>query len=119
MEGGAVSGGRAPKLKGDRAERLVVQLYQAAGFAAERTLKPGAGPGRKASTYDVTVPFLQLDRKVEVKCGAARYGTVYRQLGDNFALVVKADRKPPLIVIRLADAIDVAAVAEKAKEGDA
>jgi hypothetical protein len=45
--------------------------------------------------------------------------TVYRQLGDNFALVVKADRKPPLIVIRLADAIDVAAVAEKAKEGDA
>jgi hypothetical protein len=119
MEGGAVSGGRAPKLKGDRAERLVVQLYQAAGFAAERTLKPGAAPGRKASTYDVTVPFLQLDRKVEVKCGAARYGTVYRQLGDNFALVVKADRKPPLIVIRLADVIDVAAVAEKAKEGDA
>ena len=116
MEGGTVSGGRAPNLKGDRAERLVVQLYQAAGFAAERTLKPGAGPGRKASTYDVTVPFLQLDRKVEVKCGAA---TVYRQLGDNFALVVKADRKPPLIVIRLADAIDVAAVAEKAKEGDA
>jgi hypothetical protein len=41
--------------------------------------------------------------------------TVYRQLGDNFALVVKADRRPPLI----ADAIDVAAVAEKAKESDA
>lgn len=112
-------GGRAPKAKGDRAERLVVSLYQAKGIAAERTLRPGATPGRKAPTFDVTVPFNGIDRQVEVKCGAGRYSTVYRHLGSNYALVVKADRQPPLLVLRLDDAIDVALLAEKNRGGAA
>jgi hypothetical protein len=109
-----MSGGRGPRQKGDRAERLVVSLLQAAGFAAERTLKAGATRGR-GGTYDVTTPLLGADRKIEVKCGAGRYGTVYAHLGANFALVVKADRKDPLLVLRLSDAIDIAALAEKSK----
>src|SRR5262249_326740 len=105
--------------KGDRVERAVVSLYQAAGFAAERTLKAGATPGRKLNTYDVTVPFNGIDRRIEVKCRAAGFSQVYRWLIDagNFGLVVKADRKEPLLVIRLQDAIDIAVIAEKAKGG--
>jgi Holliday junction resolvase len=112
-------GGRAPKQKGDRAERLVVSLYQAAGFAAERTLKAGATPGRTLNTHDVTVPLNGIDRRIEVKCRAAGFSQVYRWLIDagNFGLVVKADRREPLIVLRLQDAIDIAIVAENAKGG--
>jgi Holliday junction resolvase len=113
-----MSGGRAPKRKGDRAERGAVAAMQAHGFAAERTLRPGATPGRKAPTYDITMPLLGVDRRVEVKTRASGFTRIYEWLGENFALVVRADRKEPLLVMRLSDALEIAKVAE-GKKGDA
>jgi Holliday junction resolvase len=107
-----VSGGRAPKQKGDRAERLAVDLMREAGFAAERSLRPGATPGRKAPTYDISAPLLGVDRRIECKARTDGFARLYAWLSENYALVVKADRKEPLVVLRLKDALEVAKVAK-------
>jgi Holliday junction resolvase len=110
-----MSGGRAPKQKGDRAERATVALMQTAGFAAERSLRPGATPGRKAPTYDISMPLLGSDRRVEVKSRSDGFSRLYAWLEGNYALVVKADRKEQLVVLRLRDALEVARAAESRK----
>jgi Holliday junction resolvase len=110
-----MSGGRAPKQKGDRAERQIVGLMLTAGFSAERSLRPGATPGRKATTYDISMPLLSVDRRVEVKSRSDGFSRLYAWLEGNYALIVKADRKEPLVVMRLRDAMEVAQAAESRK----
>jgi hypothetical protein len=61
-------GGRRSRDKGNRAERALVHLLQAAGFAAERIPLSGSAGGR--FTGDITVPLLGLDRRVEVSAAA-------------------------------------------------
>jgi hypothetical protein len=110
-----VRGGRPPKLKGDRAERGVVAAMPDAGFAAERTLRPGATPDRKAATHDISMPLLGADRKIEVKCRADGFAQIYNWLSNNFALVIKRDRDEQLVVLRLSDALEVARIAESTR----
>jgi Holliday junction resolvase len=59
-----VSGGKASREKGNRAERALVAVLRAAGFAAERVPLSGAAGGRYCG--DVSVPLLGVDRTVEV-----------------------------------------------------
>lgn len=91
----------------------MVHIFQKHGFAAERVPLSGMAHGRFGG--DISVPFLGIDRRVEVKVRAKGYATVYDQLGDNFALIVKADRRPALLVIPLEDAAAIAAIAEQVK----
>lgn len=104
--------GKASRDKGSRTERECVKVFQEAGFGAERIPLSG-GTWLKG---DVTVPFLNRDRQLEVKCRAKGFKQVYAWLEGNYALIVKADRSEPLIVMPLKEAARIAAIAEKFKD---
>jgi Holliday junction resolvase len=106
-------GGRASRQKGNRLERAIVRALQEAGFAAERVPLSGAARGRFGG--DVSMPFLGVDRRVEVKARAHGFRQLYDWLADHDFLVVRADRSEPLVVLRLKFAAEIAAVAEKGK----
>ncbi len=107
-------GGRASKQKGNRAERYLVKILQTAGFSAERCPLSGAAPGRFGG-YDISVPLLGADRKVEVKHHANGFRQLYGWLEGVDFLIVKADRSEPLVVMPLRMAIEIATAAEKNK----
>jgi hypothetical protein len=95
--------GRRSRDKGARTERAVVRLLQAQGIAAENIsslYKPGA---------DINVPLLGIHR-IEVKCRAAGFRTLYDWLNDRDVLIVKADRKEPLSVLRGSLAAEIAKI---------
>jgi hypothetical protein len=81
--------GRRSRDKGARTERAVAKLIGA----------------RKISRAYQAGHDLELrvgDRMlVEVKCRADGFGQLYDWLDGNDALIVKADRLPPLVVLRL------------------
>jgi Holliday junction resolvase len=103
--------GRASRDKGSRVERAIVALLQAHAFAAQRVPLSGSARGRFGG--DVSVPLLGVDRRVEVKARRNGFAQLYSWLAAHDFLVLKADRKEPLIVLRLSEAARIAAVAEK------
>lgn len=102
--------GRRSRLKGLRGERAIIHLLQERGRAAERVPLSGAAGG--SYTGDISVPVLGDDKRLEVKVRADGFKEIYGWLAGNYALVIKADRKKPLLVIPLVDAVDVLDVAE-------
>jgi hypothetical protein len=95
--------------KGMRVENEIVHRLQESGFAAEKIsgmYKPGP---------DLTVPLLGIDRRVEVKSRADGFRELYKWLQDRDFLVVRADRQEPLVVLPLRIAIEIAQLAERAK----
>jgi Holliday junction resolvase len=109
----SMSGGRASRQKGDRAERAIVHLLQERGFAAERVPLSGAARGRFGG--DVSVPLLGRDLRCEVKCRGNGFRQLYDWLNGADLLIVKADRLEPLVVLPLKFAAEIAAIAERAK----
>jgi Holliday junction resolvase len=107
-------GGRASRQKGNRAERALVHLLQDHGFGAERVPLSGSAGG----TYcgDLTVPILGRDHVVEVKVRATGFLQLYAWLEDRDMLVVRADRKVPLVILPIKLAIQIARAAERAKD---
>jgi Holliday junction resolvase len=97
---------RRSRDKGSRAERSLVRFLQARGFAAEKTSRTGY------RGHDLSVPVLGLDRRVEVKVRADGYRRLYEWLKGADLLIVRADRREPLLVVPLKLAAEVAAVAE-------
>jgi Holliday junction resolvase len=104
-----MSGGKASRQKGNRAERAIVKFLQGRGFAAERVPLSGAAGGSYPG--DLTVPVLNVDRVVEVKCRADGFRELYRWLVDRDILIVRADRSEPLVVLPLKLAAEIAAKA--------
>src|SRR3954463_5075532 len=104
-------GGRASRDKGNRAERANVKFLQERGFAAERVPLSGSAGGSYVG--DLTVPILNVDRVVEVKCRAGGFKELYRWLIDRDILIVRADRSEPLVVLPLRLAAEIAAQAGK------
>jgi hypothetical protein len=104
------SGGRASRQKGNRLERAIVRLLQDAGFAAERVPLSGSAGGRYLG--DINIPLLGLDRTVEVKARAHGFQQLYDWLKARDLLIVRADRREPLVVLPLRLAIEIAPVAE-------
>jgi len=99
-------GGLKSRRKGSRNELALVRFLQDKGFAAEKTSRTGY------TGTDISMPLLGVDRRVEVKARANGFRELYRWLAENDLLIVRADRKEPLVVIPLWLAAEVAAVAE-------
>lgn len=110
-----MTGGRASRQKGDRVERQLVRLLQEAGFAAERVPLSGSAGG--SYTGDLTVPLLGRDLCVEAKARGNGFRELYNWLEGRDLLIVKADRKEPLVVVPLRVAIEIAAAAEQHRVG--
>jgi hypothetical protein len=94
--------GRRSRAKGARTESAIVRLLQGQGIWAEKIsgmYKPGP---------DLRVPLLAVDRAVEVKCRAAGFRQLYDWLNGRDVLIVKADRREPLVVVRLSLAAEIA-----------
>lgn len=108
-------GGKRSREKGNRVERHLVRLLQDAGFGAERVPLSGSAGGSYLG--DLTVPLLSVDRVVEVKARADGFRELYNWLVDRDILVVKADRKEPLVVIPWRLAVAIATAAEREKNG--
>jgi Holliday junction resolvase len=105
-----MTGGRASRSKGNRTERAIVRLLQERGFAAERVPLSGAALGRFGG--DVSLPLLGIDRRVEVKCRGYGLRQLYAWLDGADFLIVRADRREPLVVLPLKLAAEIAAIAE-------
>ena len=103
--------GRRSRDKGARAERALVRFLQDRGFAAEKIsgmYKPGA---------DISVPLLGRGRRVEVKVRSAGFRQLYEWLDGRDLLIVRSDRRQPLVVLPLRLAAEVAQAAERGKAG--
>lgn len=109
----AKRGGRGSRQKGDRAERAIVKFLQARGFAAERVPLSGSAGGSYKG--DLTVPVAGRDLVAEVKCRADGFRELYAWLVERDVLIVKADRREPLVVLPLSLAADIATAAEFGK----
>jgi Holliday junction resolvase len=103
------NGGRSSRDKGNRAERAIVRFLQERGFAAERIPLSGSAGG--SFIGDLTVPVLGVDRVIEVKVRANGFRELYAWLEQRDLLIVKADRKEPLIILPLRLASEMAAKA--------
>jgi hypothetical protein len=106
-------GGKASRDKGNRAERAIVKFLQDRGFAAERVPLSGSAGGSYLG--DLTIPLLEVDRVVEVKCRAKGFRQLYDWLIDRDILVVRADRCEPLVVLPLKLAAEIAMSADRNK----
>jgi hypothetical protein len=105
--------GRAPRRKGDRIERELVDLLQRAGIAGERVPLSGSVGGKFRG--DISIPLLGIDRCCEVKARGDGFGLLYRWLTDRDLLIVRADRREPLVIIPIRLAIEIAQAAERAR----
>jgi hypothetical protein len=94
--------GRRPRDKGARAERAMVRLLQGQGVPAKKISRVWCVGA------DLYVPILGVDRGVEVKCRAAGFSRLYDWLKQRDALIVKADRQEPLVVLRMSLAAEIA-----------
>jgi Holliday junction resolvase len=107
--------GRRSRDKGARAERALVRFLQDRGFAAERIPLSGSAGGRFAG--DITIPLLGVDCIAEVKVRGTGFRQLYEWLDGRDLLIVRADRRQPLVVLPLRLAAEVAQAAERGKAG--
>jgi hypothetical protein len=91
--------------KGARTQRGIVNALKAGGIAAVRVPLSGAVGGRFAG--DIALPLMGCDLCVEVKARADGFPEFYRWLDRRDVLILKADRREPLVVIRLSLAAEV------------
>jgi hypothetical protein len=112
-------GGRASRDKGNRTERAIVRLLQERGLAGERVPLSGAARGRFGG--DISVPALGRDLRGEAKCrgDGGGFKSLYDWIEGRDFLVIRADRKPMLVVARLELAVDVILAAERSTKGGA
>ena len=104
-------GGRRSRDKGNRAERAIVAFLQDNGFAAERVPLSGSAGGKYVG--DVTIPLLGRDMCAEVKVRAHGFGQLYAWLDGREILIVRQDRREPLVILTLRLAAEVAGYAER------
>lgn len=105
--------GKFSRDKGARVERALIKLLQDKGFAAERVPLSGAMHGRFGS--DISMPLLGKDLRVEVKCRANGFNRIYKWLEGSDAVILRADRSIPLLILPLSVAAEYALLLEKHK----
>jgi hypothetical protein len=104
-------GGHRSRDKGNRAERAIVAFLQDNGFAAERVPLSGSAGGKYVG--DVTIPLLGRDLCAEVKVRAHGFGQLYAWLDGREILIVRQDRREPLVILPLRLAAEIAGRAER------
>ena len=104
--------GKKSRDKGLRGERSLVNLLRGYGFEAERVPLSGAAGGQ--FTGDLRVQVGDRSLSCELKVRADGFKQLYDWLGGNDCLVVKADRKPPVLVIPLPVAVRLHLLASSA-----
>lgn len=106
--------GRRSRDKGNRTERGIVRALQAKGFAAVRVPLSGAAGGRFSG--DVVLPLLGSDLCLEVKARADGFRELYGWLDERDVLILKADRREPLVIVRLSLAAKISKTADRQRE---
>jgi Holliday junction resolvase len=106
--------GRRSRIKGARTERGLVNALKARGIAAVRVPLSGAVGGRFAG--DIILSLMGRDLCVEVKARAEGFRELYSWLNQRDVLIVKADRREPLVVVRLSLAVEFAKAATLSAE---
>src|SRR5689334_19028766 len=91
--------GRSMSGRRSRTKRAIVNAIKASGIAAERVPLSGSVGGRFAG--DVILPLKGRDLCVEVKARADGFRELYSWLDGRDVLIVKADRRQPLVIVRL------------------
>jgi Holliday junction resolvase len=105
--------GRKSKAKGYREEHQAENDCQAAGFAAERIPLSGAAGGKFSG--DISIPLLGRDLIAEVKVRRDGFRELYRWLGQNDLLFVRANRQRRLVILSWDLAVKIAQAAEHNK----
>lgn len=96
--------GRKSSAKGARNERATVHLLKEMGIEAVRVPLSGAVA---AFPGDVIATINGRRLRLECKCRSTGFATLYGWLAKVDALVVKADRRQPLVVLPLASFIEM------------
>jgi hypothetical protein len=99
-------GGRSPRQKGNRTERALRHYLLQRGLSAERVPLSGSAGGRFAG--DLLLTLAGRDLVVEVKHRGDGFAQLYAWLDGRDLLIVKADRRDPLVVLPLSLAAEIA-----------
>jgi Holliday junction resolvase len=112
-----MSGGRSPKRKGVRVERELVNELVALGLPCHRVPLSGAAGGHWSG--DIHIRLLGRTRRAEVKARGAGFKQLYSWIAGADLLIVKADRRPPLMVLPLPLLVELMLAAESKASADA
>jgi hypothetical protein len=93
-------GGRSPRRKGNGFEREVVAALQKLALAAERVPLSGSVKTSKFD-HDISCPVRGVDRRLECKRRKRSFHTISKMLAGNFALIVRDDNSPPLVIMSI------------------
>lgn len=94
------------KEKGSRFELATVKLLSAIGLSAAKVPLSGGAGG--AFSDDITLKWFDgAEARFEAKARANGFKQIYGWLGECSGLFLKADRKPPLVVLRMEDFLDL------------
>ena len=93
--------GLKSKRKGYEFERETVNKLQDMGLAAERIPLSGGQGGSFAG--DLRCPVQGRNRVFECKRRAAGFKFITDSMGANFGLIVRDDKSPTLVILRLED----------------
>jgi Holliday junction resolvase len=98
-----MTGGRAPRAKGDRIERELVALHKSIGVHAERYPLSGAsrfrGAGHDLDIYTLGKEQAPLVVEVKGRKNGSGFTTLERWLADYDALFLRRDHADPLVLI--------------------
>jgi Holliday junction resolvase len=109
-----MSGGARHRQKAGREERMLVRIAQDNGFAAERVPLSGSVGGQRFSG-DIVLPLVGRDLCVESKVRGRGFKQLYDWLRGRDLLIVRSDRREPLVVVPLKLAIEIAKAAERGR----
>lgn len=94
--------GKMQKRKGYRVENEIEKAFTSSGVNAKRIPLSGSTDFAKG---DVQIVLKDRVLTAEVKARKDGFKQIYEWLDDKDLLVIKADRKEPLVVLRLVDYI--------------
>lgn len=100
--------GNPQRQKGDRFERVVVDMFNSAGQPAQRVPLSGAAGGHFAG--DIKTEWLGQPKTLECKKRADGFKEIYKWLDDHDGLVIAADRKQPIICLPLDNFLDILSI---------
>jgi len=91
------------RVKGRRGEHEVVAVFRSWGVESKRMPLSGAVEGFEGDVMLNLPHGLPVAPLIEVKTGHGKHAFAYNNLGDNWALAFRADRKDWLVTLRLED----------------